>query len=413
MKSKVILSVCAIMKDEAPYLLEWLEFHKVVGVQRFYLYDNGSSDNTIEILQTSINAGEVILHEWPVSPGQLPAYEHCLQTYQQDSEWIAFIDLDEFLFPTEAESLRDILSEFDSVSGIGVNWLIFGTSGHQTRPDGLQIENFTRRAETDFAANRCVKSIVRPEQVSHFGDPHFFSCQENESVVTEDHLLLSSAMADHVSVAKLRINHYFTRSREEMHKKILRGRSDTGTSRSLEFLEDHDRNEVEDTTIQRFIPQLKQAIERHVIAMHKSFVSVPEIEMICDSNLLWTGYLDYPQVNCPIYGSTLFVSGWIIGKQDSVVAVQFIVQDTVISEIPVNIRRPDVLEIYQFVTDSNLLGFRGTLSLHQLPCQGTVHLQARLANGSTASCGYFKIDKTTGMVPDSHPENEVLSYERA
>ncbi|NJO79378.1 MAG: glycosyltransferase family 92 protein [Cyanobacteria bacterium RM1_2_2] len=87
------------MKYEAPYLLEWLEFHKLVGVQKFYLYDNGDGIDTIGILYPYFESGEVILHDWPVAPGQLPAYKHCLQTYSQDSEWIAFIDLDEFLFP--------------------------------------------------------------------------------------------------------------------------------------------------------------------------------------------------------------------------------------------------------------------------------------------------------------------------
>ena len=34
------LSVCAIFKDEASYLKEWIEYHKLVGVQHFYLYEN-------------------------------------------------------------------------------------------------------------------------------------------------------------------------------------------------------------------------------------------------------------------------------------------------------------------------------------------------------------------------------------
>ncbi len=47
---KYNLSICGIMKDEGPYLVEWLEFHKLVGVEKFYLYDNSSSDNSIDIL---------------------------------------------------------------------------------------------------------------------------------------------------------------------------------------------------------------------------------------------------------------------------------------------------------------------------------------------------------------------------
>ena len=44
------LSVVAIMKNEGPYLREWIEYHKLVGVEKFYLYNNGSTDDTVEIL---------------------------------------------------------------------------------------------------------------------------------------------------------------------------------------------------------------------------------------------------------------------------------------------------------------------------------------------------------------------------
>lgn len=38
------LSIGAIFKDEAPYLAEWIEFHRLVGVEHFFLYDNLSTD---------------------------------------------------------------------------------------------------------------------------------------------------------------------------------------------------------------------------------------------------------------------------------------------------------------------------------------------------------------------------------
>jgi hypothetical protein len=392
MSSKVTLSICAIMKYEAPYLLEWLEFHKIVGVQRFFLYDNGSGIDVVGILYPYLESGEVILHDWPVAPGQLPAYNHCLQTYSQESEWIAFLDLDEFLFPTVDSDLKNILDGFASAPGIGVNWLMFGTSGHGVRPAGLQIENFTKRAETNFPGNQHIKSIVRPDRVVSPADPHFFNCKDSsESTVTEEHLPLSSAMTDDVSVTKLRINHYFTRSREDMYQKMHRGRACSGTLRSWEFLESGDRNEVEDLTIQRFLPQLKQAVAGHPGITNRSFTAVSEIEIKCDRNLLWTGYLEYPQINRPVYGSMLFVSGWIISKQVAVVAIRVLVQHRVIAEIPVNVSRPDVLETYRSIAETDLLGFQGTLNVNQVPDQNMVQLEAVFADQSSASYGHFKV----------------------
>ena len=42
---KYKVSICAIFKNEAKYLREWIEFHKIVGVEHFYLYNNFSTDD--------------------------------------------------------------------------------------------------------------------------------------------------------------------------------------------------------------------------------------------------------------------------------------------------------------------------------------------------------------------------------
>ena len=49
------LSVVAIIRDEAIYMQEWLDYHILAGVDKFYIYDNGSKDNISEILQPYID----------------------------------------------------------------------------------------------------------------------------------------------------------------------------------------------------------------------------------------------------------------------------------------------------------------------------------------------------------------------
>jgi|GEM_PF-981914 methyltransferase, FkbM family len=264
-RAKCELSVGAIMKDEAPYLIEWLEFHKIVGVERFYLYNNNSTDNTIDILQPYVQSGEVILHDWPVTPGQMSAYEHCLSAYKNESEWIAFIDLDEFLFPTEKDDLKEVLKEFDGVAGVVVNQLYFGSSGHEFRPEGLQIEHFTKRSADNCDSNKCVKSIVRSQQVLGPSCPHFFiPSSKDRFLVTENREPLSSSISEKKSVQKLRINHYFTRSKQEMKAKVMRGDAFFPWQKALSVLEARDCNEVEDLTIQRFVPRVRQAIDARI-----------------------------------------------------------------------------------------------------------------------------------------------------
>jgi FkbM family methyltransferase len=258
-RNKCTLSVCAILKNEAPYLIEWLEFHKIVGVERFYLYNNNSTDNPLDIVQPYIESGEVIWHDWSLIPGQMPAYEHCLETYRQGSEWIAFIDLDEFLFPTEKDDLKEVLEEFYDCPAVAVNWLVFGSSGHKIRPDGLQVENFTKRGENDWEINKHIKSIVRPVEAMRPHTPHDFIYLNDRVAAIENKEPIVGPWSPTNSVQKLRINHYMTRSLQESQEKMLRGRADALDPRPWMF-DFSDRNEVEDLTIQRFIPKLREAV---------------------------------------------------------------------------------------------------------------------------------------------------------
>jgi hypothetical protein len=93
------LVICAIFRNEAPYLREWIEFHQMVGAERFYLYQNMSDDDWETALRPYIETGIIEVAEWPRSPpGQLHAYQHFIDRHKGESWWTAFIDCDEFLF---------------------------------------------------------------------------------------------------------------------------------------------------------------------------------------------------------------------------------------------------------------------------------------------------------------------------
>ncbi|HIQ89627.1 TPA: glycosyltransferase family 2 protein [Candidatus Galligastranaerophilus faecipullorum] len=49
------MSIAAILKNEAVYIKERIEFHRLVGAGRFYLYDNDSTDNVQDIPAPDIN----------------------------------------------------------------------------------------------------------------------------------------------------------------------------------------------------------------------------------------------------------------------------------------------------------------------------------------------------------------------
>ncbi|BGP43531.1 hypothetical protein JCM10449v2_007566 [Rhodotorula kratochvilovae] len=99
------IAICASIKNEARFITEWLLYNRAVGVDRFYLYDTGSTDNTLEVLQPWIASGAVVLHRFKSDQGgnfQLNSLETCSRTYGLLSDWILDCDVDEFYVATPA-----------------------------------------------------------------------------------------------------------------------------------------------------------------------------------------------------------------------------------------------------------------------------------------------------------------------
>ena len=226
---KAYLSVCTLYKDEARYLPEWLEFHRLMGVERFFLYNNNSTDDHMQVLAPYIEEGTVVQRDWPLFPGQYEAFRECLKDHSDDSRWIVFHDLDEFLFSPGGRQLPDILRDFEEYPGVVVNSIFYGTSGHETPPEGLVIENYTRRIALAAGRNRIVKSIINPARTVTTGNvSHYFRYVDRKKAVNENREAVAGESTREVSVNLLRINHYFTRSRQERLHKIWTPRVHTG-----------------------------------------------------------------------------------------------------------------------------------------------------------------------------------------
>ena len=59
------LCACAVFQNEARFLKEWIEYHRLVGVEKFYLYNNNSTDAFNTVLYPYLNNGVVELIDWP------------------------------------------------------------------------------------------------------------------------------------------------------------------------------------------------------------------------------------------------------------------------------------------------------------------------------------------------------------
>lgn len=260
MKNK--LAICAIFKDEELYVEEWLEFHYLIGVRRFYIYLNNCNDDTLGKIKSWKHSDLVDAIDWPMHPGQLQAYQHCINRKTED-EWIAFIDSDEFLHSRNARNIIDVLDEIPSCyTTVVVNWLIFGSNNIKDKIDKPVIETFTKRAEFTFPANRVIKSIIRNNNGGIVRSCHFIEttgkvCYSDGSACEIGH----DGIANEFLASHLVLNHYFTKSHQEWIKKKLRGRAtisngDPQKIRAEEQFVYHDRNEVEDLYLYDFVKNL-------------------------------------------------------------------------------------------------------------------------------------------------------------
>jgi len=261
------LAICALFRDEAPYLEEWIEYHRLVGVDHFFLYNHSSSDGFRDVLRPYVREGVVTLRDLsfpnPWERWQVKAYSHAKERCIGRFKWLAAIDTDEFLCPVSGNSLIQILEGLKNHAAIFVHWKMFGTNHKKTlRPGELQTEVFTKCAVDEFPDHVLGKMIARPERIVRFKIHEVILNGGETSVLANGDPLGSSR-----DYSALQLNHYWTRAEDYFtsHKKPRRkvaesndgskGRSALEISKFSESL-----NAKEDLTIQKFVPELKSRL---------------------------------------------------------------------------------------------------------------------------------------------------------
>lgn len=260
------VTACLVFKDCAPYIREWIELHRLAGVEHFYLYNNNSTDDIAAALAPYIANGLVTYEDWPANNQQAGCYLHCMKQHGADSRWMLVLDDDEFFIPTRDESLAVALRDYEDYAGVSAFWLMFGNSGHHAAPRGLVTENFTRRrAEVD----QFHKGAVDPLRVISVADAHTVRFRGGFVSVTDRRQMTPYSVYRKPSIERFRVNHYYTKSFEEAKRKVERrgyfpaSRGDTHSEQVRAYLaaaEGDELNAVEDRTILRYLPALREAM---------------------------------------------------------------------------------------------------------------------------------------------------------
>ncbi len=220
--SEKYLTVCAIFQNEASYIKEWIEYHQLVGVEKFYLYNNSSTDDYLEVLNPYIKTGLVDLDDWPTLQEepfvkcQKRAYNDCKNKHKEDTTWIAYIDLDEFIVPVVGMTIPSILKDYENQGGLFVYWQNYGTSNLPSIPkDKLLIESLFMKYPWDHKVNRIGKSIVQPSKVISMS-LHNGRFHKGHHTIRSDGVKIDGAKDFELPpvIDRIRINHYYTRAED-------------------------------------------------------------------------------------------------------------------------------------------------------------------------------------------------------
>lgn len=268
---KYKVSVCAIFKDEAEYLKEWIEFHRIVGVDHFYLYNNFSKDDYRSVLNAYIETGLVTLIDWPVMQGQMSAYKDCVENFQNETQWIGFIDIDEFVCPNEFDKIGDFLKRFRKRPIVIVYWRYFGSSGILRRNENtLVTESFFSCWEKYADIGKCFYNTdydyapdLKGNEWMHY---RWGRCRNKKlpPVNVFDKVCILGFNPAKTDRMPIQINHYVVKSLEEYKKKSEKGDACfKENGHDMNYFYAHENNsQFADFHIVRYVTELKLNLEK-------------------------------------------------------------------------------------------------------------------------------------------------------
>jgi hypothetical protein len=242
------IAFCAVFRDEAPYLDEWIHFHLGQGVSHFFLYDHESKDDFKTVLAPWQSKGVVTLLKVK-DKTQEESYSHCIKLARKRFKWLGCLDIDEFLYSPRGRLLPEIIASYSNFAAVFIFWKLFGSSNLRIKGERGVIESFTKCLESpettiearaqleEFKSLRDAsglfltgnpiqgKSLINLSMVKkmaiHFPDQY-------EGIVVDERMRPINAQRDIPSIYtsqypptmnELRINHYWSRGHESLERK--------------------------------------------------------------------------------------------------------------------------------------------------------------------------------------------------
>jgi hypothetical protein len=262
------------MEDE--HFIEWFSYYLVQGVDKFILITHfvpGDEPSKARewILKLKeyydIEHRDVVEEPVPIYINPKIEMQKILDTVRHEYDWLIFADSDEYYFPLEKDTIKEVLYDYQDkhMSALGVYWLFFGSSGIHNEPEIL-TKSFTKRSNFDWDRNHHMKCIVKGNKAGNiaYTNPHVFTT-EYETYDLEGRLIPNYCGWNHTDIMRglydvhcpgvvthniMRINHYYTHSYDWFQRiKKRRGPGDGHPHPVDDHFHIHDTNDVEDDSL--------------------------------------------------------------------------------------------------------------------------------------------------------------------
>jgi len=234
------LSTLAIFKNEALIIEEWLKHHIWQGVEHFYLINNNSTDNYIDILSPYIDQNLVTLYNLPGKHQQVQHYNSVFTQIRDKTLWLMVIDIDEYYYCTSKILKNYILDDIDPKYNHIVNtWRVFGSSGYIKQPSNIR-ESFIHRVQNPH-------QLYRPKTNIH---KYIIKTKDTKSLACHNPTCINSQWNKLINDNYIKLNHYQIMSEEYFQTvKMSRGAADILAHehiRNMEYFHKRNLNNIID-----------------------------------------------------------------------------------------------------------------------------------------------------------------------
>ena len=260
------------MKNEGPYLLEWLAYHRSIGIEEFCIFSNDCTDGTNLILNRLDQMGVIRHFDNPLGPRMDPqraAYSRANKMdFVKSADWVLIVDADEFLnIHVGDRTITALIDACGAPDAISANWRLMGSCGLARMSDELVTERFPRGSTFEKPENGLVwgfKTLFRPGRFDFFG---VHRPKYRKETTPPDDLRWTNAdgaditefvaqkgwrsSAKTLSWKNAQVNHYAIKSREDFLLKRLRGTANSKNKGRIDmgYFGKYDINTNEDATI--------------------------------------------------------------------------------------------------------------------------------------------------------------------